>query len=107
MTFGTHIANIRKQRGLSQNDLGRMAGTSGDLIGKYERDEVKPSIEVASKIADVLEVSVDFLLGKTTVEISQQNLKRLQEIELLESEDKDHILYTIDSLIKAAKFKTL
>ncbi|WP_447768472.1 helix-turn-helix domain-containing protein [Sphingobacterium faecium] len=33
--------------------------TSGDIIGRYERDEVTPSAEVASKVADVLDVSVD------------------------------------------------
>lgn len=49
MTFGTHTATLRKRKSLSQADLGKMVGTSGDIIGKYERDEVKPSIEVASK----------------------------------------------------------
>ncbi|WP_345766247.1 MULTISPECIES: helix-turn-helix transcriptional regulator [Chryseobacterium] len=34
--------------------MGKAFGTSGDIIGRYERDEVKPSIEVAIKIADVL-----------------------------------------------------
>jgi transcriptional regulator with XRE-family HTH domain len=37
----------------------------GDIIGKYERNEVKPSIEVAAKIANALEVSLDYLVGKT------------------------------------------
>lgn len=63
-TLGQHIIKLRKQLKLSQNDLGKKIGTSGDIIGRYERDEVKPSIEVASKIADELGASVDFLLGK-------------------------------------------
>jgi len=78
-----------------------------DIIGKYERSEVKPSIEVASKIADILEVSLDFLLGKTALELNKKTLKRLQDIEGLPEEDKTHIFYTLDSLIKAAKLKTL
>ena len=107
MTFGDYITSLRKRKGLSQADLGKEVGTSGDLIGKYERDEVKPSIEVAAKIADVLEVSVDYLLGKTSVEISKQNIKRLEDIENLEPQDREHILYAIDQLIKAAKLKTI
>ncbi|NQY09767.1 MAG: helix-turn-helix transcriptional regulator [Flavobacteriales bacterium] len=92
---------------VSQSDLGKQVGTSGDIIGKYERNEVKPSIEVASKISDVLEVSLDFLLGKITTEVNKQTLKRIQDIDNLPEEDKNHIFYMIDNLIKAAKLKSL
>lgn len=107
MTFGERITSIRKRKGISQAELGKQAGTSGDLIGKYERDEVKPSIEVAANIADVLEVSVDFLLGKTTMELDKATLKRLQDISVLPEKDKENIFYTLDGLIRAAKLKTL
>lgn len=33
-------------------------GTSGAMIGKYERDEMTPSVEMAKKIADALNVSL-------------------------------------------------
>jgi transcriptional regulator with XRE-family HTH domain len=106
MTFGEHIATLRKRKGLSQSDLGKAVGTSGDIIGKYERDEVKPSIEVASKIADALEVSVDFLLGKTTTEIDKKTLKRLQDIQKLSEKDRDHVLEMVDAFIRDRKTKT-
>jgi transcriptional regulator with XRE-family HTH domain len=107
MTLGEHISKLRKQKKFSQNDLGKKVGTSGDIIGRYERDEVKPSIEVASKIADVLEVSLDFLVGKVTVEVDNQLLKRVLEVQQMNSEDKDHILYTLDALIKSVKLKSI
>jgi transcriptional regulator with XRE-family HTH domain len=107
MTFGESLTRLRKAATLSQNDLGKKVGTSGDIIGKYERNEVKPSIEVASKIADILEVSLDFLLGKTSVKLDKINLKRLQDIENLPEEDRHNIFYTLDNLIKAAKLKTI
>jgi transcriptional regulator with XRE-family HTH domain len=107
MTFGEQITTIRKRKGISQAELCKQAGTSGDIIGKYERNEVKPSIEVAGKIADVLQVSVDFLLGRISTEINQKTLNRLEEIERLSDEDKTHIFYTLDNLIKAAKLKSL
>jgi hypothetical protein len=65
------------------------------------------SVHVASKIAEALEVSVDFLLGKTATEIDKQTLKRLQDIAKLAEEDKKNIFYTLDGLIRAAKLKTL
>jgi transcriptional regulator with XRE-family HTH domain len=107
MTFGERVTSLRKAIGLSQNDLGKKVGTSGDIIGKYERNEVKPSIEVASKIADCLGVSLDYLLGKTSVKMDKANMKRLQDLEELPEEDRNHIFYTLDSLIKAAKLKTI
>jgi len=107
MTLGEHMAQLRKRKKLSQNDLGKKVGTSGDIIGRYERNEVKPSIEVAAKIADELGVSLDFLLGKTDVEVDRQLLKRVLEVQQMEEEDREHILYTLDALIKNVKLKSL
>lgn len=107
MTLGQNIAKFRKQLKLSQNELGKRAGTSGDIIGRYERDEVKPSIEVASNIADVLQVSLDFLLGKVEVKVDNTILKRVIEIQQMDEEDKEHILYTLDALIKNVRLKSI
>lgn len=105
MTFGAHTTALRKRKSLSQADLGKIVGTSGDIIGKYERDEVKPSIEVASKIADALEVSLDFLVGKTTVEIDSKTLKRLQDVQKLNDLDKAHLFEIIDAFLRDRKTK--
>ncbi|PKV52454.1 helix-turn-helix protein [Aquimarina sp. MAR_2010_214] len=107
MTLGQQITKLRKQKKLSQNELGKKVGTSGDIIGRYERDEVKPSIEVAAKIADILEVSLDFLIGKVTVEVDNQLLKRVIEVQQMNDNDKEHILYTLDALIKNVKLKSI
>ncbi|MFL5739128.1 MAG: hypothetical protein ACJ75B_02845 [Flavisolibacter sp.] len=42
-----------------------------------EPNEVKLSIEVAAKIADAIEISLDFLVGKSSVELDSKTLKRL------------------------------
>ncbi len=107
MTLGEQISKLRKQKKFSQNDLGKKIGTSGDIIGRYERDEVNPSIEVAAKIADTLEVSLDFLIGKTEVEVDNQLLKRVIEVQQMNEDDKEHILYTLDALIKNVRLKSI
>jgi len=101
----TFVAALRKKIKLSQNDLGKKVGTSGDIIGRYERDEVKPSIEVASKIADTLEVSLDYLMGKTEVELDKSIINRVVAIQSLPDEDKSHILYTLDGLLQNVRTK--
>lgn len=105
MTLGQHIGMLRKKRGLSQADLGKAVGTSGDIIGRYERDEVKPSIEVVIKIADTLEVSIDFLVGKTELELDKGTLKRIEEISKLPEEAKTQVYMVIDALIRDFKAK--
>ena len=104
MTLGKHISSLRKAKKFSQSELGRRAGTSGDIIGRYERDEVKPSIEVIIKIADALIVSIDYLVGKTDLELDNDTLKRIREVSTLPAEEKKQVFMVIDALIR--DFKT-
>lgn len=105
MTLGEHVTQLRKKKGLSQGELGKAVGTSGDIIGRYERDEVKPSIEVVIKIADTLEVSIDFLVGKTNVELDNSTVKRIQDIQKLNPDDKAHVFALMDAFIQSQKAK--
>jgi transcriptional regulator with XRE-family HTH domain len=41
-------------------------GTFPAIIGRYERNEITPSVEVAAKIADALEVSLDYLVSTSS-----------------------------------------
>lgn len=107
MDTGKILADLRKQKDWSQTDLATKSGVSREMIGKYERGEAVPSIEAAKKIADALEVSLDYLAGGELKVLDKKTLKRLQDIEKLPDNDKQNIFYTLDSLIKAAKLKAL
>ena len=63
MNIGDKIAALRKSKKISQAGLAGQAGVSREIIGRYERNEVSPSVDVAKKIADALEVSLDYLAG--------------------------------------------
>lgn len=105
MSLGERIAFQRKKKKLSQNELGKKVGTSGDIIGRYERDEVKPSIEIASKIGDILEVSLDYLMGKTEMELDKISLKRMAEIAALPEDYKKQVFMVLDALLRDFKAK--
>ncbi|MBK7911538.1 hypothetical protein [Candidatus Pollutiaquabacter sp.] len=60
---------------------------------------------MASKIADVLEVSLDFLLGKTSVELDKKTLKRLQDVQKLNEADKAHVFEMVDAFLRDRKMK--
>jgi len=100
MNFGDNMMLLRKKKKLSQSALGKIIGTSGDVIGRYERGDITPSIDVVSKIADTLEVSIDYLIGKTNLLLDKEAIDKLVMISKLTPKEKEHIYITIDALIR-------
>lgn len=105
MTIGEHIMLLRKQKGLSQSELGKAIGTSGDVMGRYERDIITPSIDVIVKVAEALEVSIDFLVGKSKMVLDKQAVKRLEDIAKLPADNKSFVLNLIDMALRDFKVK--
>ena len=105
MTIGEHIMLLRKQKGLSQAELGKVIGTSGDVVGRYERNVITPSIDVIVNVADALEVSIDFLVGKTKMILDKQAVKRLEDISTLPDDNKHFVLNLIDMALRDFKVK--
>lgn len=104
METGKIIASLRDKKGLSQTELADKSGVSRVMIGKYERAEALPSIDAAKKIADALEVSLDYLVGEgINSKLDKQALKRLQDLELLEEDKKKTLFDLIDTYIRDAK----
>ncbi len=105
-SFGKKLRECREDKGLSQSELARLLNTNHSIIGKYERDEVKPTIDVVKKLADALSTTVGFLLGETeemNLLKDPAMLQRLNAINDLPDSDRDHILYAIDGLLRDAK----
>lgn len=59
------LARIRELRQISQADLADMVGLGTQQIYRYENGKTKPDGDVVAKIAQILEVSTDYLLGLT------------------------------------------
>lgn len=49
MLMGDKIQRLRKERGWNQKHLAEMIGTSGPIIGRYERGEMTPSVDGCKK----------------------------------------------------------
>jgi transcriptional regulator with XRE-family HTH domain len=104
MNTGKIIVDLRDKKGWNQSELADKSGVSRVMIGKYERGEAVPSIEAAKKIADALEVSLDYLVGEgINSKLDKKNLKRLQELEHLEDDKKKTLYDLIDTYIRDAK----
>ncbi len=69
MTIGGKIQKLRKEMGLTQEELAKKADLSYTTLIKIESDQVKnPTIKTIRKIAEALEVSLDNLVNKTNNE---------------------------------------
>jgi transcriptional regulator with XRE-family HTH domain len=103
---GKIITDLRKVKDWSQTDLAQKSGVSREMIGKYERGEAVPSIEAAKKIADAFAVSLDYLVGEgINAAFDKRNLKRLEDIEKLDTDTKEKIYFVIDNIIQNVKAK--
>lgn len=106
MKVGVRMAELRKKKELSQTDFAKTVGVSREMIGRYERDEVVPSIEVSEKIADALDVSLDYMVRDgMNSKFDKQTVKRLEDIERLPNEEKNIVYRMIDMALVYSKTK--
>lgn len=105
MDFGKKLLELRKEKGLNREALAKMIGTSGAIIGKYERNERTPSVEIAKNIAQALDVSLDFMVGNTDLILDPAILQKIQEIQQLPDVDRNHLLYLMDNILQNVKAK--
>ena len=62
MTFGEKLQNSRKRAGLSQEQLAEKLSVSRSAVAKWENDNGMPDIDNLKAIAQLLDVSIDYLL---------------------------------------------
>lgn len=62
---GDKIRDLRKERGLNQDQLAELASLNRVTVAKYESGRVEPGAHALARIADALEVSADVLLGRS------------------------------------------
>lgn len=104
MKIGEIVSNLRKDRKWSQTDLAEKIGISQVMVGKYERGDAAPSIDVAKKIADAFEVTLDYLVGDTTsISFDKKTLKRLEELQSMEETKRNTLFDLIDTYIRDHK----
>lgn len=82
MGFSTRIALIRHQMGLSQAEFGELFDKATRTIASWESGERTPSFSTLSELASRLNVSVDYLLGRT--DEKQKKQPAAESSELLE-----------------------
>ena len=104
MYFGKKVKALREKQGWNRSQLAEKVGISHVMVGRYERDETAPSVDVAKKMADALGTTIDYLVGEGTNPVfDKKTLERLEDLQLLDK-NKQHILFDLmDTYIRDAK----
>ncbi len=104
--FGKVISQLRIDRGLTQKELAEKMKISSTLITDYERGKLRLHGEIIVKLADVLQISTDEILGRETHSGKKDSanslriMKRVRNIESLPQYKQKIILQMIDGYIK-------
>lgn len=76
MNIGERIAQLRKSRSMSQFQLAKTLNIATSTLGMYETNRRKPNMEMLEKLADFFGVSIDYLLGRETIDKSDIDLDK-------------------------------
>ena len=109
--FGERIRLLRKEKKWSQDELSKMVDSDPRQISRYERGKITPYAETIVKIANVFEVTTDYLLieqapRKPFRMEDKELLKYIEDMKNLTEEDKKCLYYFIDSLKAKNKIKS-
>lgn len=110
--FGPKLAALRKARRLTQSQLADLLDVLPPVISRWENGVSKPQFDYVVKLAGVLEVSFDDLLGdhhgKPAFDIQNRRLQELcRQVDRLEAQDQDVICHVMDSLIRKEQIRAI
>ena len=108
-TIGARIARLRRDKGMTQQELARLLNVTQPVVSDYENDVIKVSGETVIQLAQALGSSADEILGleksaRTNGPMKNRRLYRqLQNIEKLPKRDQQALLRTIDAFLAKAR----
>ena len=74
MEIGEMIASLRKKKKLTQKELGALLNLSSGTVSNYEHGVHCPDLEMLIQLADIFEVTTDYMLGRTDYQCSPEVL---------------------------------
>lgn len=111
--FAERLRSLRKQKDISQTELGQRAGLHYTHIGRFERGASRPSGDTLKRLADALEVTSDYLLEGAPDDAARAKfadrelLRQFQEVERLPDEDKHVVKTLLDAFLTKRHLQTL
>lgn len=93
MVLGYRIKRLRKEKALSQAQLGKLLNVSKVSVSGYEKGTRIPSVNTLSKLVDFFDISADFILGREVNAVCEND----NELNVFLSSDDINIIREIKS----------
>lgn len=109
MALGENVKRIRKERGWSQTELADKIGAHLNHVNKIENNKYMPSFDTVQKLAEVLQVSLDYLANSNDeisedLKIEDQTFaEKIRLLNSLDSEERKAVTLFIDALLSKKK----
>ena len=109
MGLAENIKRLRKKKGWSQAELAKQIDSHLSNINRIETGKYNPSLSLITKLAEVFDVTIDYLISNTKKdfqEVKIEDKSLLQRVKLIDSlnpEDKKAVIRIIDSLLTKEK----
>ena len=84
--FAFNLKHIRQEKGLTQEQLGKMMGKDYSTIGKWENGTRSPIMEDVIRLSDILDIDIRDLIDR---DYNSKNYNELDELDILFSKNKD------------------
>lgn len=76
MTFHERLKILREEKGFTQQHLAEVLNLTSGAVSHYENGTNEPTIDTLIRMADVLNVSVDYLVGNTNANLPPNEMKK-------------------------------
>jgi transcriptional regulator with XRE-family HTH domain len=105
MEFAEILRAVREDKGLSQSDLAAKTGLQPSAISHFEAGRRSPSFDNLRRLADALNVPIDYLLGRSTQREAAGPASDLlfRNFEKLSSEDQAQVNQFAEFLAEKGK----
>ena len=103
-TLGERLRKARENRGLKQVDVSQKTNINNRTLSRYEKDGSEPDSETLKILADLYEVSTDYLLGRTD---KKENNDDQKYEEILNDPEFQHAMRSANGFTKENKSKVI
>jgi transcriptional regulator with XRE-family HTH domain len=105
MSFGKNLSRFRKEKGLTQEGLVKKSGVAVSQIRRYEADKSSPTLDVITRLAKALGISIDELVFDKDKGIAasklldRELLEQFEMISILEEEERQAVKRILEGVI--------
>ena len=111
--FSSRLRELRKNKSLSQSELGSLVGVHYTHVGRYEKGTSRPSADTLKRLASALDVTGDFLMEGSVNDMArarmedQELMTQFQEVEKLPEDEKKVVKIFLDAFLTKRKLRQL